>query len=446
MSTFGLIALAVFAVVLLLVLVLAVRLHAFLALLLTSLTVAILGGIPLEEVAGEVQRAMGSSLGYIAVVIGLGAMFGEMLQRSGAASGIANTLLAKLGEDKAPLALAATGLLVAIPVFFDVAFILFVPLLYSLTRRSQRPLLGFALPLLAGLAVAHAFVPPTPGPVAVAGLLGAELGWVIVFGLAAGVPALAVGGLWFGRFVAPRVESAVPEAPEGESSTAAGEAPGFALSTGLIGLPIALILAATVSRVVLEDGSRGRAVLQFFGHPFTALLLATLAAFYLLGLRRGFSRLELRQMASKSLEPVGLILLVTGAGGVLGKVLLATGVGEAVAQGLAASRMPLVVLAFLLAAVVRVAQGSATVAMVTGAGLVAPVVESGGYSAPMLGAVTVAVAAGATVLSHVNDSGFWLVSRYLGLSERATLRTWTVATTLVGTTGFAVVLGLSFIL
>ena len=448
MSTFGLIALAVFAVALLLVLVLALRLHAFLALLITSLTVAILGGIPLEEVAGEIQRAMGSSLGYIAVVIGLGAMFGEMLRRSGAASGIAHTLLAKLGEDKAPLALAATGLLVAIPVFFDVAFILFVPLLYSLSQRSQRPLLGFALPLLAGLAVAHAFVPPTPGPVAVAGLLGAELGWVIVFGLAAGVPALAVGGLWFGRFVAPRIDSAIAEAPvtEAPDDESPDETPGFALSACLIGLPIALILAATVSRVVLEDGCQGRAILQFFGHPFAALLLATLAAFYFLGLRRGVSRLELREMASKSLEPVGLILLVTGAGGVLGKVLLATGVGEAVAQGLAASRMPLVVLAFLLAAVVRVAQGSATVAMVTGAGLVAPVVESGGYSAPMLGAVTVAIAAGATVLSHVNDSGFWLVSRYLGLSERATLRSWTVMTTLVGTTGFTVVLGLSLLL
>lgn len=445
MSTMGLILLAVFAVALLLVLVLAVRLHAFLALLLTSLTVAILGGIPLAEVVPKVQEAMGASLGYIAVVIGLGAMFGEVLQRSGAASGIAQTLLARFGEDRAPLALAVTGLLVAIPVFFDVAFILFVPLLYTLAERTGRALVGFAIPLLAGLAVAHAFVPPTPGPVAVAGLIGADLGWVILFGLAAGVPALAVGGLWYGSFIAPRVTSAVPEALKVEPSEH-DDPPSFGLSVGLISLPILLILAATVSKVLLPAENQGRALLQFVGHPFVALIMATLAAFYLLGIRRGFSRAELQQMASKSLEPVGLILLVTGAGGVLGKMLMATGVGEAVANGLASTQMPLVLLAFLLAAVVRVAQGSATVAMVTGAGMVGPVIQSGDYSAPMLGAVTVAIAAGATVLSHVNDSGFWLVSRYLGLSERDTLRSWTVMTTLVGTTGFIVVLVLSFLL
>jgi gluconate transporter len=443
MTAAGLAALAAFAVALLLVLVLAVRLHAFLALLVTSFTVALVGGIPPAEIAGEVQRAMGGSLGYIAVVIGVGAMFGALLQRSGGAAGVAHGLLRAAGEERAPWALGVTGLLVAIPVFFDVAFILFVPLLYGLARRTGRPLLGYALPLLAGLAVGHAFIPPTPGPVAVAGLIGADLGWVIVFGFAAGVPALALAGLGYGRWVAPRVTSDVPETLDVEPPA---EAASGASAAGLIALPLVLILCATVSGVALDEGGRVRGLLQFVGHPFVALILATLAAYYVLGLRRGFSRRELEKIATRSLEPVGNILLVTGAGGVLGKVLVAAGVGEAMASGLAAWRLPLVVVAFALAAAVRVAQGSATVAMVTAAGLVAPIVEAGVYSAPMLGAVTVAIAAGATVLSHVNDSGFWLVSRYLGLSERDTLRTWTVVSTLVGVTGFGVVLAFSFFL
>jgi H+/gluconate symporter-like permease len=209
MTAAGPAALAAFAVALLLVLVLAVRLHAFLALLVTSVTVALVGGIAPAEIAGEIQRAMGGSLGYIAVVIGVGAMFGALLQRSGGAAGVARGLLRVSGEERAPWALGVTGLVVAIPVFFDVAFILLVPLVYGLARRTGRPLLGYALPLLAGLAVAHAFIPPTPGPVAVAGLIGADLGWVIVFGLAAGVPALVVAGLGYGRWVAPRVASDV---------------------------------------------------------------------------------------------------------------------------------------------------------------------------------------------------------------------------------------------
>jgi gluconate transporter len=455
MGSIGLAALPVLAVALLLFLVLVVRLHAFLALLVTSLAVAVAGGMPLAEIAGSIQDSMGRSLGYIAVVIGVGAMFGELLRRSGGAAAIAHALLRTFGDKRAPAALGLTGLVVAIPVFFDVAFILFVPLLYSLTKKSGRPLLDFAIPLLAGLAVAHSFIPPTPGPVAVAGLLGADLGWVIVFGLACGLPALAVGGLWLGPRIARRIPHGVPEEMHLEvSEAAAGQTTGepaeggagFGRSLALIALPLILILSATVTRVILPEGDRVRDLLSFFGHPFTALTLATLAAFYFLGRRCGFSPKEIQAMASKSLEPVGLILLVTGAGGVLGKTLVAVGVGEAVAGWLSSSRLPLVLLAFVLAAVVRVAQGSATVSMVTAAGLVAPVIEAAPVPAPMLGAVTIAIASGATVLSHFNDSGFWLVSRYLGLSEQETLRSWTVMATLVGVTGLVMASILSMVL
>lgn len=446
MSTPALVGLVFLAVATLLVLVLYVRLHAFVALLLTSLVVAVLGGIPLADIAGIVEDGMGSTLGYIATVIGLGAMVGEMLRQSGGAEQIAQTLLRTFGDDRAPWALSLTGLLVAIPVFFDVALILFIPLVYTLSERTGKSLLFYAIPLLAGIAVAHSFIPPTPGPVAVAGLLGADLGWVILFGVLAGVPSILVGGVLYGRYIGQQIHLDVPESmredpdggPKGDPSL-----PSFGQALSVIGLPLLLILGGTVSDVLLAEGTTLRAALSFVGHPFVALVLAVLLAFYVLGVRGGYAMDDVQQIATKGLEPVGLIILVTGAGGVLGQVLVETGVGDALADAMAASNLPVVVLAFLIAVVVRVSQGSATVSMVTAAGLVAPVFESGDYAAPVVGLTTIAIAAGATVLSHVNDSGFWLVSRYLGMDESETLRAWTVMETIVGVVGFLVVLGLS---
>lgn len=447
MSSLFLGGLVVLAVAVLLVLVLVVRVHAFVALLLTSLVVAVVGGIPLADIAGVIQNGMGSTLGYIAVVIGLGAMIGELLRVSGGAEQIAATLLSSFGEDRAPWALSLTGLLVSIPVFFDVALILFIPLVYTLTERTGRSLLYYAIPLLAGIAVAHSFIPPTPGPVAVAGLLGADLGWVIVFGFLAGVPAILVGGVFFGRYIGGQIHLDVPETMQEDHAASKTDGPtshpSFMQAIGIIGLPLALILVGTVSDVVLATDTALRSGLQFAGHPFTALTIAVLLAFYVLGVRGGYSMEEVQQIATKALEPVGLIILVTGAGGVLGAVLVETGVGDVLAEAMAASNLPVVLLAFLIALVVRVSQGSATVSMVTAAGLVAPVLDAGTYSAPLVGLITIAIASGATVLSHVNDSGFWLVSRYLGMDEHQTLRAWTVMETLVGLVGLAVVLALS---
>jgi gluconate transporter len=444
MSTLALAGLVLGAVVTLLVLVLYVRLHAFVALLLTSLLVAVLGGIPLSQIAGVIEDGMGSTLGYIATVIGLGAMVGEMLRQSGGAETIAATLLDRFGDDRAPWALSLTGLLVAIPVFFDVALILFIPLVYTLTERTGKSLLLYAIPLLAGIAVAHSFIPPTPGPVAVAGLLNADLGWVILFGLLAGIPSILVGGVFFGRYIADRIHVEVPdgvqeEDPEVEATIVP---PSFGQAIAVIGVPLVLILLGTLSDVVLAEGTTVRAGLAFVGHPFTALVLAVLLAFYVLGVRGGVPMADVQSIATTALEPVGLIILVTGAGGVLGNVLVETGVGDALAEAMAASNLPVVLLAFLVAVVVRVSQGSATVSMVTAAGLVKPVIQAGSYTAPTVGLVTIAIAAGATVLSHVNDSGFWLVSRFLGMDEEQTLKSWTVMETIVGTVGFLVVLGL----
>ncbi len=448
MSTLALVGLVLLAVAVLLVLVLFVRMHAFVALLLTSLVVAVLGGIPLSEIASVIETGMADTLGYIATVIGLGAMVGEMLRQSGGAEQIAQTLLDTFGDERAPWALSLTGLLVSIPVFLDVALILFIPLVYTLTERTGKSLLFYAIPLLAGMAVAHSFIPPTPGPVAVAGLLGADLGWVILFGVLAGLPAIAVGGIFYGRFIGRRIHLDVPDAMEEEIDVqpdANTSLPSFGQALSVIGVPLLLILGGTVSEVALAEGTTARAALSFVGHPFVALILAVLLAFYVLGIRGGYSMDDVQQIATKGLEPVGLIILVTGAGGVLGNVLVETGVGDTLAEAMAASNLPVVLLAFLIAVVVRVSQGSATVSMVTAAGLVAPVIESGDYAAPVVGLTTIAIAAGATVLSHVNDSGFWLVSRFLGMDEEQTLRSWTVMETIVGVVGFLVVLGLSFL-
>ncbi|MEM8997982.1 MAG: SLC13 family permease, partial [Acidobacteriota bacterium] len=354
------------AVAALLVLILALRLHAVLALLLVSFAVAVVGGIPLLEIVPTVQTAMGGILGYITLVIGLGAIFGEMLERSGGARRLALALLERAGSGRAPAAFAATGLLVAIPVFFDVGFILLLPLLHQTARRTGRTVLAFALPLLAGLAVAHAFIPPTPGPVAVAGLLGAELGWVIVLGLVTGLPALAVAGLFYGGWIAKRIDLEPPPdgAGDGGGGVAPGDldevdGPGFGLSMALLALPLALIVAGTAA-TTWSTGAAGD-VLRLLGHPIPALLLTVLASTLILSRRCGWTPDDLEALVARALRPVGLILLVTGAGGVLGKVLLATGAGQVLADALQGSSMPIFVLAFLLALAVRVAQGSATV-------------------------------------------------------------------------------------
>ena len=448
MSPLALAGLVLCAVALLLVLVLYVRLHAFVALLLTSLLVALLGGIPLTDIVGVIEDGMGNTLGYIATVIGLGAMVGEMLRQSGGAEEIAATLLRSFGDDRTPWALSLTGLLVAIPVFFDVALILFIPLVYTLTERTGKSLLYYAIPLLAGIAVAHSFIPPTPGPVAVAGLLDADLGWVIFFGILAGIPSILIGGVFFGHYIAGQIHLDVPDVMrEGKDEIDVDVIPpSFGQALAVIGLPLGLILLGTLSEVVLTEGTTGRRVLELVGHPFTALMGAAVLAFYVLGVRGGMPMEKVQTVATKALEPVGLIILVTGAGGVLGNVLVETGVGDALAEAMAASNLPVVLLAFLIAVVVRVSQGSATVSMVTAAGLVAPVIEAGDYSEPMTGLVTISIAAGATVFSHVNDSGFWLVGRFLGMDEQQTLRSWTVMETIVGTVGFLVALGISALL
>lgn len=427
----SLILVAALGIASLLVLVMVLRLHAFVALLLVSMGVGLAAGMELSQVLLSVETGMASTLGFIAIVVGLGAMFGQMLEVSGGAQQLARTLVASLGQRRAAWALSATGFLVAIPVFFDVGFIILVPMVFSMAREARRPVLAYALPLLAGLAVAHAFIPPTPGPMAVARVLEADLGRVILFGLAAGIPAVIVAGPLWARVAAARIPVPAPPA-SAEEAQMPDDLPSFGVVLGLTAIPILLIVANTVSGALAPDTGVAR-VFAFCGHPFVALLVATLLAFWLLGVRRGLSLEEVQRQAGRSLGPSGLIILVTGAGGVFKQVLTDSGIGEQLARTMLGVGLTPVLFAFLVALVVRVSQGSATVSMMTAAGFVAPLLAS--FPDVDRALVTIAIAAGATAMSHVNDSGFWLVKEYLGLTEAQTLASWTVLSTLVGVVG-----------
>jgi len=433
---------ALAGILLLLLFVIRIKMHAFVALLLVSLLVGIAAGMPLANVLDSIKKGMGETLGFVAVVVALGAMLGQMLEVSGGVERLAQELLKKFGESKAQWALAMTGFIVSIPIFFDVGFIIIVPLVHGLARKTGRSLLFYGIPLVAGLAVTHAFVPPTPGPIAVAELLHADLGWVILFGIIAGIPATIVAGPLFARYIAKQIHATVPDYFQTENKTFAKDLPRFSTVVGIIFIPLALIILNTVSGAWLEAGTM-RSFLAFIGHPFVALIIAVLLAFWLFGTQRGFSREEVQKIATKALEPAGIIILVTGAGGVFKQVLIDSGVGKILGEMMAASSLPPLLLAFIAAAVIRIAQGSATVAMITAAGIIAPVVTKLEMQGPVLGLMVIAIAAGASIMSHVNDSGFWLIKQYFGLSEKDTLRSWTVSVTLIAVVGFLAVFGLS---
>ena len=441
-----LITVAVLGILLLLFLVIRLRMAAFVALLLTSVLVGLGTNMPAADIVNSIRDGMGGTLGFVAVVVGLGAILGKLLEASGGVQCIAETIIGKLGADRAQWGLGITGFIVAIPVFFDVALIILIPVVYGLAQSTGRSLLYYAIPLLAGLAVTHSFVPPTPGPIAVADLLDADLGWVIIFGALAGIPSMILAGPLFGRYLARRIHVKVPESFAEVADPSPSNTIGFGQVSTVILLPLLLIMLSTVTPIWLGDGHTVTRTFAFLGHPFVALLAATLLAMVLLARLDGFSKDDLLSIANKGLEPAGVVILITGAGGAFKQLLIDSGVGDALAEMMADSRLPLVLLAFLIAALTRIAQGSATVAMITAAGLLSPITASQDLSAAMLALLVIAISSGATILSHVNDSGFWLVSRYLEMSEKDTLRSWTVMTTIIALTGLTVTLVLSAII
>jgi GntP family gluconate:H+ symporter len=481
---------AAVGIALLLLLIIKIRLDPFVSLLLVSAGVAVAAGIPLAEIVPDMEGGMGKVLAHVAPIVGLGAMLGKMLEVSGGAQKIADRLLKLFGEHRAPLALGVTGLVFGIPVFFDVGVIVLAPVVYAAAKRGGKGMLYYALPLAAGLAIVHGLLPPHPGPVAAAGLLHADMGLIIMFGLVCAVPAWILGGYFYSKWIAKRIFVPIPDyveesfhdefnegarplgelpaggdindgasgelaSPSGTTRTSPAPAPvaaetapqaGFLTVMSIILLPIVLILLQTFSSIIINDPENTvQQVLSFIGSPLMALLIAVLVSFYVLGVRRGWSSKHLVTVAESALKPVGMILLVVGAGGVFGSVLVASGVGDVLSSSLTSTGLPLIVLAFVIALALRIAQGSATVAIVATSGIIATLVEQAHLSPAHLALICIAMGAGATSTSHVNDAGYWLVSRYFGISEKDTLKSWTVLETIMGFTAFGVAAGLSLI-
>ena len=435
-------------VAILLFLVLKLKVSAFISLLITSVYVGIVSGMPLDKIATSIENGMGGTLGFVATVVGLGAIFGQMLESSGGAESLAHSLIKKFGKDKATWAMVITGFIVAIPVFFDVGFIILVPIIYALSRDSKKSLLYYGIPLLAGLAVTHSFIPPTPGPVAVADILNAQLGWVIFFGAILGFPVAVLAGPVWGNYISRKINIKPPEELAKSmqfSGNQEGEGlPSFRLIAILIGIPLVLILLNTITDVLVTKDvitkSEITDLIKFLGHPFSALIIATLLAIYFLCVRRGMPKQKILDLSTKALGPAGIIILITGAGGVLKQILVDSGIGKIMAESIGGSALSPILLAWILAAIVRVTQGSSTVAMITAAGIISPVISQIGMSDPNRALVVLAIASGATLLSHVNDSGFWLVGKYFGMNEKQTLRSWTVMESIIAVSGLALTL------
>ena len=434
LDTTRLVIAAIIGLALLLVLIIKFKVHAMLSILIGAIAIGLIAGMPFEEIVTAVDDGIGNTLKGIALLVGLGSMFGAILEASGGAQTLAVTMVKKFGDEKAAWALGITGLVISIPVFFDAGLIILIPLAFSLAKRTKKSSLFYAIPLLAGLAVGHAFIPPTPGPVLVATMLNVELGWVILVGVCCGFFAMIVAGPVWGAICGKKFYVPVPEQIANQEDIDESKLPSFASVVTIIMIPLVLIILKSVAGVVPALAGV-QPLFNFLGQPFAALLIATLAAMFILGTRHGYSMAELEKILTKSLEPTGLILLVTACGGVLRYILQYSGLGEIIGNAVASVNLPIVVVAFLVAALVRICVGSATVAMTMAAGIVAAMPEIASLSPMYLACVVAAVAGGATVCSHFNDSGFWLVSSLLEIDEKTTLKSWTVMETIVGLTG-----------
>ncbi|NKE59867.1 GntP family permease [Lentzea sp. PSKA42] len=457
-TTPGLLTLAVVSIAVLLLLIIRFKVEPFIALIVVALGVALAAGLPTETLVGSAQKAsdsllekgFGGILGHIAAIIGLGTLLGAMLEASGGAQVLMDKLMQAFGEKRAPVAIGLAGLIFGVPVFFDIGIFVLAPLVYVAAQRSGKSIVLFSMPLLAGLSVMHAFMPPHPGPVAAAGLLHVSLGWIIIMGLAVAIPSWFVGGVLYSYWIGKRINVPVPEemlaaAEKARSENGSKDAPSLGLVLSIIGLPLVLILAGTFGSILLQKGSRPYSIATFFGTPAVALTISVLLAFWLLGFRRGMTREKIAELSSLSLKPVAMILLVVGAGGFFGAVLAATGIGKTLAGELSGLGLPVIALSYVISCVIRIAQGSATVAIVTTAGIVAPVLADLNYSQPQLALVVMSIAAGSIIASHVNDGGFWIVSRYFGLSVKETLQSWTVLETILSVVGFVVAALLSLV-
>lgn len=436
---------AALAVIALIVLIARFKVHPFVVLITVSLGMGVAAGMPLASVVKAFQDGVGTSLGFIAIVVGLGTMLGKMMAESGGAARIAKTLIDAFGAAHVHWAIMFVAFIVGIPVFFQVGFVLLIPLVFTIARQTGTPLLKIGLPLVAGLSVVHGMVPPHPAAMLAVATFKADVGLTILYALLVGLPTAALAGPVYATWIAPRItlpaENPLAAQFQSDESRAL---PGFGITMFTVLLPVLLMLCNSAAEVLLPATSEVRQVFAFVGSPIVSLLVALLFSFWSLGAAQRFTKDQVLKFCNDCLAPTATILLVIGAGGGFNRVLIDSGVGRAIAGVATETNASPLLLAWIIAALIRVATGSATVAMTTAAGIVAPIAVLRPGTSPEL--LVLATGAGSLVLSHVNDSGFWLIKEFFNMSVPQTLRTWTVVETIVGVAGLMFTLMLAAVL
>lgn len=414
----------------LLILIIKFKLHPVLSMMVSAIIIGVGAGMPLTMISDTVEKGVGKTLQSIALLIGLGSMFGGILKESGGAQKIASTLIDKFGERKAGWALGLTGLVIGTTVFFEAGVVVLIPLVFSVSKQTSKSTLYYAIPLLSGLASGYAFVPPSAGSVLVANALNVNLGTLILVGIPTALICMLVSGVIWGGYIGNKIFTSLPKNVT-EIKDNNEDLPSFGLVLSVILIPLVLILISTLSKY-MNIPENIQEVLGFIGKPFIALTIATLAAMYFLGIRRGMSGAELKKILDHSLKPVGMILLVIASGGVIRWMLQDSGLGNVIGPVLENSGLPLILIAFLIALLVRASVGSSIVAMTMASGIMATMPAVMATSMLYRAAMCLAICGGATALSHVNDAGFWLVGSFLEIDEKTTLKSWTIMETLIG--------------
>jgi len=434
---------AAIAVAVLIVLIVRVRLSPFIALIVASLGLALTVGIPPDKVVKTFEAGVGSALGHIALVVGLGTILGKMMVESGGAERIADTVIGFFGPRRADWAMMTVALIIGLPVFFEVGFVLLVPIVLTVARRLGQHPMRIGLPMAAGLSVVHAMMPPHPAAMLATQAYHADVGLTVLFALIVGVPTAAIAGPLYARLVVPRLAPSSAPVADVVETAEPRVLPGFATTLLTLLLPVVLMLAGSVGAAAAVPGSALDGALRFVGTPVAALLVAVLVSYWTLGLARGMNVDAIQHFTHECLAPTAMITLVVGVGAGFGRILTESGVSAAIVQAATLAHLPIVVLAWLIAALMRVATGSATVSMATSAAIVAPLAAANPGIRPEM--LVLATGAGSVILSHVNDGGFWLVKEYFGLTVADTIRSWTVCETLISIVALLLTLAISVV-
>ena len=437
---------ALISIIALILLIARYRLNPFITLTLVSLGLGLMAGIPAKDVVFVYEAGVGKTLGHIALVVALGTMLGKMMAESGGAEQIARTLIRWFGEKNVHWAMVFVAFLVGLPIFFEVGFVLLIPIAFNVARRTGTSMLLVGLPMVAGLSVVHGLVPPHPAAMIAVGEYQASVGRTIFYALVVGIPTAIIAGPIFAKWIAPRIQLPAINPLEHEfiNEEKARDLPGFGITLATIMLPVVLMLLGGWANQIAMPGTSLNAFLMFVGNSVVALLIATLVSFYTLGLARGFNRDSILKFSHECLAPTAGITLLVGAGGGLNRILVEAGIAKEIVTVSAGMALTPLAMGWLVAALMRIATGSATVAMSTAAGIVAPIAMAANYPHPEL--LVIATGAGSLILSHVNDGGFWLIKEYFNMTVTQTLKTWTVLETIISLVAFGFVSVLAMML